>query len=69
MKLNLDSATPVHAGSFAPGGNTQEIKSSAPANGKFFCLESPNAHDGKPYTAIAGLDLPGTDGKSLSHEG
>ena len=69
VKLNLDSATPVYAGSFAPGGDTQELKFSAPANGKFFCLESLNAHDGKPFAAVAELDLLGPDGKSLSHEG
>ena len=53
VKLNLSSATPVHSGSFAAGGDTQEIKFAAPATGKFFCLESLNAQDGKPYAAVA----------------
>ena len=69
VKLNLDSATPVHTGSFAPGADTQEIKFTAPATGKFFCLESLNAHDGKPFAAVAELDLLGTDGKPISHDG
>ena len=69
VKLNLDSATPAHAGSFAPGGDTQEIKFSAPASGKFFCLESLNAHDGKPYAAIAELDLLDASGNAISHNG
>jgi beta-galactosidase len=69
VKLGLDSATPVCTGTFAPGGDMQEIKFSTPATGKFFCLQSLNAHDGKPYAAVAELDLLGADGKSISHDG
>jgi beta-galactosidase len=69
VKLNLDSATPVYSGSFAPGADMQEIKFTAPATGRFFCLESLNAHDGKPFAAVAELDLIGTDGKPISHDG
>jgi beta-galactosidase len=69
VKLNLDSATPVHNGSFAPGADTQEIKFAAPANGRFFCLESFNAQDGRPFAAVAELDLLDADGKPISHDG
>ena len=69
VKLNLDSATPVHTSSFAPGGDTQDIKFSAPATGKFFCLESLNAQDGKPYAAVAELDLLDASGNAISHNG
>ena len=69
VKLNLDSAPPVHAGTFAPGADTQEIKFTAPAAGKYFCLESLNAHDGKPYAAVAELDLFDASGKPISHDG
>jgi beta-galactosidase len=69
VKLNLDSATPVHTGTFAPGADTQEIKFAAPATGKFFCLESLNAHDGKPYAAVAELDLLDASGQPISHNG
>ncbi len=69
VQLNLNAATPVKRGSFAPGADSQEIKFSAPATGRFFCLESLNAQDGKPYAAVAELDLIGADGKPLSHEG
>ena len=69
VKLNLDSATPAHSGTFAPGADTQEIKFAAPVNGKFFCLESLNSHDGQPYAAVAELDLLGADGKAISHDG
>ena len=69
VKLNLDSAPPVHTGSFAPGADTQEIKFAAPAAGKFFCLESLNAQDGKPYAAVAELDLLDAGGNAISHNG
>jgi beta-galactosidase len=69
VKLKLDSATPVCTGSFAPGADTQEIKFSAPATGKFFCLESLNAQDGKPSAAVAELDLLDAGGNAISHNG
>jgi beta-galactosidase len=69
VKLNLDSATPVQAGTFAPGGDTQEIKFAAPATGRYFCLESMNAQDGKSYAAVAELDLLDASGNPISHNG
>jgi beta-galactosidase len=69
VRPNLDSARPVHAGSFAPGADTQEIKFATPATGKYFCLESLNAHDGKPYAAVAELDLLDASGNAISHNG
>jgi beta-galactosidase len=69
VKLNLDSVAPAHIGNFAPGGDMQEIKFAAPVLGKFFYLESLNAFDGKPYAAIAELDLLDANGASISHNG
>jgi beta-galactosidase len=69
VKLNLDSAAPVYTGTFTPGSDTQEIKFTAPASGKFFCLESLNAQDGKPYAAVAELDLLNASGLPISHNG
>jgi beta-galactosidase len=69
VRLNLDSITPVYTGTFAPGADTQEIKFAAPATGKFFCLESLNAQDGKPYAAMAELDLLDANGNAISHNG
>jgi beta-galactosidase len=69
VKLNLDSAAPVYSGSFAPGTDTQEIKFAAPASGRFFRLETLNAHDGRPFAAVAELDLLDADGKPISHDG
>ena len=69
VKLNLDSVAPVHTGTFAPGADTQEIKFAQPAAGKYFCLESLNAFDGKPYAAVAELDLLDAASKPISHDG
>ena len=67
VKLNLPS--PVYSGAFAPGADTQTIQFTAPVSGKFFCLESVNAHDGKPYAAIAELYPLDPSGSPISHEG
>ena len=69
VTLKLDSASPVQAGTFEPGGAMQEVKITPPAKGRFFCLESLNAQDGKPFAAIAELELLDDSGKPLSHEG
>ncbi len=69
VKLNLANSTPAYAGTFLPGGDTQEIKFSVAASGRYFCLESLNAFDGKPYAAVAELDLLDADGKPISHDG
>jgi beta-galactosidase len=68
VQLGLDGAQPAKEGEFAAGSGTQEIRFS-PVKGRFFCLESLNAFDGKPFAAVAELDLMGEDGKVLSHEG
>ncbi len=69
VKLNLDGRAPVHTGTFPAGGAAQEVKLSSPTSGKFFCLESISAHDGKPFAAIAELDLLDAAGKSIGHGG
>lgn len=69
VKLNLAAIAPVLTGTFAPGSGTQEIHFPAPVTGRYFCLESLNAFDGKPYAAVAELDLLDADGKPISHDG
>ena len=69
VTLNLDAVTPIQAGTFAPGADTQEVMFALPAHGKYFCLESLSAQDGGSSAAVAELDLLGADGNSLSHEG
>ncbi len=69
VKLRADFGEPVHAGSFAAGTALQEVHLTKPAHGRYFCLESLNAHDGKPFAAAAEITLLGTDGNPLSTEG
>ena len=57
-------------GAFATGPALQELKFAHPVQGRYFCLESLNAHDGKPYAAVAELELlDAVSGNPLSHEG
>jgi len=69
VKLNLTDKVAVIKGTFAPGADTQEIRFMNSATGKYFCLESLNAFDGKPYAAVAELDLLDTSGNAISHNG
>jgi beta-galactosidase len=69
VTLQLTGLAPILAASFAPGGRMQEIKFIAAAQGRYFCLESLSAFDGKPYAAVAELDLLDESGRPLSHEG
>jgi beta-galactosidase len=69
VTLRLDSTTPVRTGQFTPGAETQEIHFANLASGRYFCLEGISSQDGKPYAAVAELDLLDGAGKALSHEG
>jgi len=69
VELRLAVTPPVLAAEFARGGDLQEVKFPAAANGRYFCLESLSAFDGRPFTAVAELDLLDEAGKPLSHEG
>lgn len=64
--FTIAAETSVHNGSFEPGSAMQEIKFAASATGRYFAIESLNAHDHKPFAAIAELALLGPDGQSLS---
>ena len=68
-KLRADFGTPAHAGAFAAGSALQTVRLERPVRGRFFCLEALDAHDGKPFAAIAELTLLGADGEPLSTEG
>ncbi len=69
VTLQLENVKPVLSTAFAPGGELQEVKFSAPVSGQYFCLESQSAFDGKSFAAVAELDLLDGAGKPMSHEG
>lgn len=66
--LEVAAAEPAHRGRFAPGAALQEVCFAAPVKGRYFMIESLNAHDAKPYAAIAELALLGADGQPLGAE-
>jgi beta-galactosidase len=67
VKLTLNQ--PLREGEFAVGTQMQEIRFTQPTLGRYFCLESINAFDGKPFAAVAELDLLDDKGQPLSHQG
>jgi beta-galactosidase len=69
VRLDLASAKPALDGQFQPGPAQQKVKFAAPAKGRYFCLECLSSQDGKPYAAVAELNLLDAAGQPLSHEG
>ncbi len=65
--LALDGVSPVHAGAFSQGPAVQEVRLAKPIEGRQFCLESRSAHDGKPFAAVAELDLLDAAGNGVPH--
>ncbi|MDD4515053.1 beta-galactosidase [Massilibacteroides sp.] len=66
--LNLTDEKPVYQGAFKPGNGWQHMKFGKEIDSRFFCLEALNSHGGDDYTAIAELELLGTDGKPVSRQ-
>lgn len=62
----LAGQVPVHAGQFAPGSATQDVRFSQAARGRQLCLEVLDTFDGQPHAAIAELALLDALGKPLS---
>jgi len=66
-RLMLEGLKPVHAGSFAPGPDVQDVRFGEVVAGRQFCLEALNAHDGQGIAAVAELDLLDAGGNPISH--
>ncbi len=60
--------TPLTTGEFAQGSDWQIVTFDKPATGRYFALESLDAHDGKPYAAVAELMFMDGAGKDLPRE-
>ena len=69
MRLELDAANAVMTGQFQPGTEAQEVKFEQPAAGRYFCLETLSAFDGRAYAAVAELDLLDAAGQPLNRAG
>jgi signal transduction histidine kinase len=69
VRLELESADPVATGQFLDGDERQEVRFDKPVKGRYFCLESLSAQDGRPYAAVAELDLLEPSGKVMDRDG
>ncbi len=65
---DLNSATPVAEGQFAPGNGWQTIRFTAPKKGRYIAIQVLSTHDGKDDVAIAELYLRDAEGNRLSRE-
>ena len=65
---DLNSATPVAEGQFAPGNGWQTIRFTAPKKGRYIALQILSTHEGKDDVAIAELYLRDAEGNRLSRE-
>src|SRR4051812_34722976 len=55
VRLELDTVRVVMSGHFSDGPATQTVEFERPVKGRYFCLESLSAHDGRPFAAVAEL--------------
>lgn len=62
----LAGLTPVHAGQFASGSATQDVRFNEPARGRQLCIEVLDAFDGKAHAAIAELAVLDAQGKPMN---
>jgi len=69
VQLRSDFGPPTYSGNFAPGSDSQEVRFSQPAHGRYFCLEALDAHDGKPFAGAAEITLLDASAHPLSTEG
>ncbi|QEH38317.1 Beta-galactosidase precursor [Aquisphaera giovannonii] len=69
VHLALEHRKPAMEGRFPAGPERQDVHFPEPRAGRFFCIESIDAHDGKPFAAIAELVLLDPSGSPLNQEG
>ena len=69
VRLNLDPANVILSGQFSDGTEAQEVHFNQPVSGRYFCLETLSAHDGRAYAAVAELDLLDRVGQPLPRTG
>ncbi|RZL36895.1 MAG: beta-galactosidase [Rubrivivax sp.] len=62
----LAGLTPVHAGQFASGSATQDVRFAEAARGRQLAIEVLDSFDGKPHAAIAELALLDAQGRALN---
>lgn len=68
VRLELDTVRVVMSGHFSEGPATQTVEFERPVKGRYFCLESLSAQDGRPFAAVAELNLLAGSGQPLSRK-
>ena len=66
--LKLNAEKPAHKGTFKPGNGWQEVKFTAPVQGRYFCLNATSNYDGNNIASIAEFDVLDANGKPVSRE-
>jgi beta-galactosidase len=67
-KVAITELPLVHEGAFEPGSGVQEVLFTSPVRGRYVGLQTLNAHDGRPFAAIAEIALLDPSGAALSAE-
>ena len=67
QRLVLEPKKIIATGQFAAGTDWQSISFETPAKGRYFCFDAFSSQDGKPFAAIAELELLDVTGKLLDH--
>jgi beta-galactosidase len=65
--FNLAAVRYLHQGTFAQGSAAQDFAFDHAVEARQVCLESLDAHDGKPFAAVAELDVLDENGKAIPH--
>ena len=67
--LSLESAKVVQTGQFSADTNWQAVKFTIPVKARYFCLNALSSQDGRPYAAVAELELLDANSESLNRNG
>src|SRR6185437_10267789 len=68
QRLILEPNHIVFTGQFDPGTNWQTITFDTPAKGRYFCLDALSSQDGKPFAAVAELQMLDATGNLVDRE-
>lgn len=68
QNLDLTNEKPLIVGSFAPGNGWQKVTFEKEVSTRYICLEALSSQGNDMYTAIAELEVLGSDGKKISRE-
>lgn len=68
VAFDIAGLTPTHKAELLPGDKMQTVKFSSPGKGRYFCIEALSSFDGKPFAAIAEMDILDAQGNPISHQ-